>query len=210
MAARAKVGVWTVASVAAAAVAASASAWGQAARPLPERLLNSVTIFGGIHTPSRFPHAVCCLGLGKFDKDYSFSVAVNRRLTPNTSGFSIEGEAGYTRRFGLSRTNDVWAAGVLRYEGFPWDDTLRMTIGHAVGLSYADRVPNGELTNAISTGTPKSKLFAYLGPEVTFSLPQRPDVALVLRVMHRSGWYPTFTKSNTASNLMTVGLRLGF
>jgi hypothetical protein len=203
-----------IASAAGAALAAGFFATAASAQTAPalkiERPLNAITFYGGVSTPSRFYHAVCCVGLGRTEKDYSFSVAVNRRLTPVSNGLSLEGELGYSRRFGLSRTNEFWGAGVLRYEGFPWDAHLVTTIGGAVGLSYADRVPDIERREALATKTPTSATFVYLGPEITFALPQRPDIALVLRVMHRSGWYPVFTKSNTASNMMTVGLRIGF
>ena len=55
-----------------------------------------------------------------------------------------------------------------------------------------------------------ARLLGYLGPELTFALPSRPDWELVYRLQHRSGLYGVIAESIEGANANVIGIRHRF
>lgn len=56
----------------------------------------------------------------------------------------------------------------------------------------------------------RSRFQNYIGLEVEASLPDRPDIAAVLRLHHRSGAYGLIAPDGVGSNFVTLGLRFAY
>ena len=52
-----------------------------------------------------------------------------------------------------------------------------------------------------------SQLMHFFAPEITFALPSRPDVQLLLRFHHRSGVFGLVSDAWGGAQYATVGLR---
>jgi len=174
----------------------------------PARAIDqSVAVFGGVSSKSRYLYNYCCPWLIRPEADFFAGIAYQRQLARLPLGFSVGVELGAGSHFGMATSPQIWAGGYLRYNGFPWDHYLRTTISYTVGVNYATTVPAAEQRIAVETGTPTSNLFFYLAPEISFSLPAQPNVAMFFRVHHRSGLYPRISKSAGASNVVAAGIR---
>ncbi len=118
---------------------------------------------------------------------------------------AIETEVGVGKRFGSLHEGEGWGALYFRWKWFPWDAYLRTTLGISIGLNYATGVPAFEARRA---GVEGQNLLHYLSPELTFGLPSRPDLDLIVRFHHRSGGdLPFFNRAGGGVQYGTVGLR---
>jgi len=133
---------------------------------------------------------------GEFGHGAFGGVAISRKIARLYDHFAFEGEIGLGARFGENGGGEGWAAIYLRYEGFPWDNLIRTTVGISTGLDY---LSNPEF---------EEHVLHYLGPELTFALPRHPNTELVFRYHHRSGAFGTFGGVLEGSNIVTLGLRL--
>lgn len=119
--------------------------------------------------------------------------------------FTFEAEVGLGHRFGVG-ANDVWVAGFIRYDNFPWHHILRTTIAGSIGVNYIDELPMSER----GAGKPTSHLLHYFAPEITFALPDRPEHELVMRIHHRSGIFGLINGVHGASDAFVMGYRYRF
>jgi hypothetical protein len=55
-----------------------------------------------------------------------------------------------------------------------------------------------------------SQLMHYFAPEITFALPSRPNVQLLLRFHHRSGAFGLVSDAWGGAQYATVGVRVFF
>ncbi len=143
------------------------------------------------------------------------AAAVSRPVVSFGEYARIDAELGAAQRFGEATSQEIWAALYLRWTYFPWNDYLHTSIGVSTGLSYALRLDALEV--AQSTTRTGSNLMHFLSPEIAFSLPDRPDVELVLRIHHRSGGgrfilgkNALFNETDGGAQYGTVGLRFRF
>ena len=122
--------------------------------------------------------------------------------------FSIDLETGVAYRFGDEDMGEVWAAIYLRFDGFPWNDTIYTTIAANTGLSYITGTSEFERSRDEEGQT--SKLLHYLGPEITFADPDNKNLELVLKYHHRSGVFRLIDDVAAGSTFMSAGIRVRF
>jgi hypothetical protein len=122
--------------------------------------------------------------------------------------FSIDLETGAAYRFGDEDMGEVWGAVYLRFDGFPWNDTIYTTIAANTGLSYITRTSEFERSRDKEGQT--SQLLHYLGPEVTFADPDNKNLELVLRYHHRSGIFRLIDDVAAGSTFISAGIRVRF
>lgn len=91
------------------------------------------------------------------------------------------------------------------WRNFPWDRFITTTFGLGEGISWSTKVPSKETIDIVPQDV--RKVLNLMIFEVTFALPQHPNLQLVYRVHHRSGVFGLYSPSLVASNVMGFGLR---
>jgi hypothetical protein len=123
----------------------------------------------------------------------------------------IEPEIGLAQRVGRqSGVTEVWAALYARWRGFPWDTVVTTTFAISTGLNYASEVSRVERERAEEKGYSGNRLLHYFSPEITFALPDRPDIEMLFRFHHRSGADGWVGDPGGGAHYGTVGLRIRF
>lgn len=129
----------------------------------------------------------------------------SRRLVTLLDVLDIEPEVGVGQRFGDMHATELWAALVLRWTEFPWNDYVKTTIAIADGPSYATRI---DLEERYQTATHLgSHLLNTFSPELTFALPSAPSYELMLRYQHRSGIFGVIDGVHGGAQFGTIGIR---
>ena len=121
--------------------------------------------------------------------------------------FSFDLEAGTAYRFGDESQGEFWGAIYLRYDGFPWNDTVYTSIAANTGVSLL--TDTSEFERSRSDGQ-TSRLLHYLAPEITFADPSNKNLELVVKLHHRSGVFGTFDGVSGGSTFIATGIRLRF
>lgn len=137
-------------------------------------------------------------------------VAMSRQLVRFWQHFWLEAEMGAGFRFEPAEdyyNPELWGAIYLKFDGFPWNDTLRTAVGVSTGLNWVREIVPSEIVRGRSSLPDGAVLQHYLSPEVAFSLPQAPENELVFRLHHRSTGHGLFWDAKTGSNVLTVGFR---
>lgn len=93
---------------------------------------------------------------------------------------------------------------VVRWQRFPWDNTVAMSTAFGLGLSYATQLPELEVELEGDT----SQLLVYWVAEVTAG-PPRSSWAVSLRLHHRSVGYGLFGDKG-GMNALALGVRYLF
>lgn len=141
--------------------------------------------------------------------DRFVGVALSRRTGTILYRVDVEPEIGFGRRFGRQEgVYEVWAALYGRYRGFPWDKYLETSIALSTGFNWASEVTPVEVER--SQDDEGAHLHHYFSPEITFALPQHPEVELMFRFHHRSGVFGLVNDAHGGSQYGTVGLRWRF
>ena len=133
---------------------------------------------------------------GDYGEGWFTGVAASRKIARFYQHFTVEGEVGLGVRYGHNNGGDGWAAVYLRFDGFPWNNVIRTTVGASTGLSYLTDPEFDE------------HILHYFGPEIAFALPSHPNTELVLRFHHRSGAFGTFGSVREGSNVISIGVRI--
>lgn len=189
------------------------------AQPLGDSRISSfpwsLMVFGGVGTGSETMRKTLFrpwdLDTGQLDDHGMVGVAASRQLVRFWDYFWLETELGAGYRFEPSRdysSPEGWAAIYLKYDGFPWNDYLRTSVGISTGLSLVAEMPPAETDFGAKDVPDEAILQHYLSPEIAFSLPEHPENELVLRLHHRSSSYYHFWDVITGSNVIAVGLRM--
>ena len=113
------------------------------------------------------------------------SAALSKRYAWIEDTIYVEPEIGLGQRYGALRETEAWVALYVRWVRFPWNDFLRTSLAVSTGLNFASDIALYEETRGKVPGG--SRLQHYFSPEITFGLPDKPDVDLVFRFHHRSG-----------------------
>ena len=101
-----------------------------------------------------------------------------------------------------------WGAVFFRYHGFPWDNVLVTTAAVSTGLNWADEITEVEEDRA--GDEVGSQWMHFFAPEITFALPSRPNLELLIRFHHRSGVFGLVSDARGGAQYATVGLRVRF
>jgi len=145
---------------------------------------------------------------GKLEDSQLYVAALSRKIGSLNAHIDAEIEGQVAKHAGpLQRHWEVNGLGTLRWKTFPWDKYLDTTAATGLGLSYAFDDPLFE----IEAHDRSNKWLVYIMVELTFSLPEIPQWALVARVHHRSAAYGTFEDDlEGASNSAGFGLKYRF
>lgn len=137
-----------------------------------------------------------------------YVAALSRKIGSLNAHIDAEIEGQVAKHAGpIQRHWEVNGLGTLRWKTFPWDKYLDTTAATGLGLSFAFDEPLFE----VEAHDRSNKWLVYIMVELTFSLPEIPQWALVARVHHRSAAYGTFEDDlEGASNSAGLGLKYRF
>jgi hypothetical protein len=124
------------------------------------------------------------------------------RYLDNALNLELEGQV--VRYFG---DQDNWEFNLpvaVRWNRFPWNNTIATTTAFGLGPSYANQVPPVE----VELEGDSQRFMAYWFVEVTLGPPQA-DWSTVLRLHHRSGGLGAITEDG-GSNSLGVGVKFSF
>ena len=142
---------------------------------------------------------------GNFDVNGGMvGLAVDRGLFRLGSGISLAAEFQVTGFFGkYAYQTGAFGLG-LRFDEFPWSDTVPMSIAVYTGPSYA---PNAPL---ILDPKPHQdpKFLNYVSLEFGFQMNRDWDAAL--RIYHRSGAWGVYSNTADVGSVIGIGLRRRF
>lgn len=96
---------------------------------------------------------------------------------------------------------------IARWNAFPWNETLPTTIAIGDGLSIATETPKLERKRRRHE---TNKVLNYVMAELTLSLPECSQWALVARYHHRSGMFGVFNGVHDASTAFALGVKYWF
>ncbi len=174
----------------------------------------AVTVMGGVLNETSFGSILFAPWTSDFVDTQLLSVTVSKRVHEFNQDsifgqyWFIDWEAGAGQRFGNSKASEFWTAFYINYDGFPWSNTIYMTVGTSIGLNYATSISDLEVRKS---GNGKgNKLLHYFSPEITFADPDNKDLAIVARWHHRSGVFGLFDGVKGGSTFLTIGIRRHF
>ncbi|HSR54732.1 MAG TPA: hypothetical protein VLN73_00720 [Alphaproteobacteria bacterium] len=159
----------------------------------------SVFVYGGKASSNPFSESI------KFETTDVELLAggVTARLYRFDFGLEVEGEMGAGRRFGDDRIWEFWVAAGLRWRDFPWNHIVNTTLALAFsGLHYTTAVSPYEEGFQENDGV---QILNFYSPELTLSLPSHPEIALLLRLHHRSSIFGLL--GSGSANFYSVGFR---
>lgn len=131
-------------------------------------------------------------------------LAIDRGLFKLGGGVSIGAELQLTQFFGDYVYNTGGFGVGVRFDEFPWSDSLRTTFAVYTGPSYA---PNARI---IKDPVPHQdpKFLNFVSMELGFGVARKWD--LVTRVYHRSGAWGTYSNTADVGTMIGIGLRRRF
>lgn len=127
----------------------------------------------------------------------------------NWGEFRLGAEGGLAMRFGEGEPTslEAWGGVVGRYDGFVLG-SLRIAPSITFGLSAVSGTIGVETERASWIDSNVPVLF-YLGPEISFSTLENPNLEAFWRIQHRSGAWGTIAHID-GSNANTLGVRWKF
>lgn len=193
--------------------------WRWSALDAPCRNDCAVAFYGGRHITT---HMTAAFGFDNFKPPHQWEYGdgglvagtMSRRFASIGRYVDFEAEIGVGQRFGNMSETEFWGAVFVRWVAFPWNHYLRTTIAASTGLNYATGISDFERER--SGNNEGSRLLHFLSPEITFALPDTPNIELLLRFHHRSGGrdifgpIDLFNGVNGGAHYGTVGLRYRF
>lgn len=142
----------------------------------------------------------------EFEKSWFAGIGLTRQFARSGEHLAWEVEAVVVKHFGWQRHWEGDLAVALRRDGISLSESLHSSVAVATGLSYASRLP--VLEQAIDPET--KKLLQFLALEIDFARPERPELAVVLRLHHRSSAFGLYGIDSGGSNFVALGLRRRF
>ncbi len=174
----------------------------------------AVTVLGGVLNQANFSGVLFTPWTSSFDDTQLLSGMVSRRVYEFSQDsflgryWFVDWEAGAGQRFGNSTASEVWTALYLKYDGFPWPNTVYMTAGVSTGVNYATSI--SDLEKQKSGNRTGNKLLHYFSPELAFADPDNKDFEIVTRLHHRSGIFGMFGGVDGGSTFLSIGFRQHF
>ena len=181
---------------------------------------NSIFVFGGRATETTLAQSAYAPWTIKFYDLGVVGASYSRRLGTVNEIFgdfglgsigddlTIEAEIGGGFRFGIEDLGEAWTALYLRYDGFPWNETVYTTMAFNTGASLLMETSVFEVER--DSHEPSSRLLHYLAPEITIANPENRDLELVLRFHHRSNVFGLVDEVNSGSTFISAGIRKRF
>jgi hypothetical protein len=178
---------------------------------------HSIAVFAGPGTRANFsesiftPWANDIKSIGVVGAAYSYRFgSVNEVFGTSFSPrfgdhIYIEGEGGLSYRFGREDLGEAWGGLYVRYDDFPWNDSVYTTIAVNTGLSVLSEKSLFEKDR--DDGGKSEELLHYMGPEITFADPDNKNVELLVRFHHRSGVFGLFNGVVSGSTFIATGVR---
>lgn len=140
-----------------------------------------------------------------FQGTYLAAVTLAHRVGRYRDKLSYELEGQVVRHFDEQDHWEINALGTLRWEPFPWDESLDTSIAFGLGPSWASEKPPTEVENEGDT----EQLLVYWMIEFAFSLPGNKQWAFITRIHHRSEAYGVVADKG-GSNALALGLKYRF
>lgn len=181
-----------------------ARANGESRQTKPDELKWAVTLYGGPLTKDSTG------AVFRFEAEYEDSYigvgALSWKFAELTRHvwFEVEGQVG--KHFGEQDHWELNALVIARWVTFPWNAYLVTSVAVGEGISYATELPKLEIKSGAPEGN--SQWLNYLLFEFTFALPTHPELALVARVHHRSGFYRALAPNSI--NAVGLGIKYRF
>jgi hypothetical protein len=175
----------------------------------------AVALYGGPYVDKSMAQVLYQEPELPFSWDYRGSdgivaLAFSRHAATLFGRIDLEPEIGIGQRLGRQTETELWAALYARWRGFPWDRVVTTTFAVSTGLNYATGISDVEREKAEDKGNSGNRLLHFFSPEITFALPDRPEIELLFRFHHRSGANGLVGDPGGGSHYGTVGLRWRF
>ncbi len=135
---------------------------------------------------------------------------VSRRIARVFHAFDIEGELGIAKRFGDAHETEFWEAIYVRFTEFPWNKYLYTTFAISTGINYATGISEFEKQHSNLNPPDGTRVLHFFSPEMTFAMPDRKNLQLVIRLHHRSGAYNVISRAASGATYLTAGVRFWF
>jgi hypothetical protein len=199
-------GLLIIAGIAAAAAIAVTPIAARAEPPVPAQQDQNVFVLGG-----PFQHEwvweTAAFWRDHYEKNFFAGVGYQNFVYHSDFGLKAGLEVGLGIRSGAKSSAELWAGLVARYDGLHIGD-LNIAPSVTAGLSAVTGTIGVESERAEDIGQAVPVLF-YLGPEISLSHADNPNVELTARIQHRSGGYGAIAPID-GSNAATVGMRFNF
>lgn len=140
-----------------------------------------------------------------FKNSYLTAVTLARRIGTYKKLASFEVEGQVVKHFNIQNHWEINALIAARWEEFPWDKYVETSFAFGIGGSYATAEPEVEIMEDGAT----SRFLAYWMTELALGLPEYPNIALILRIHHRSGVWGLIADKG-GSNTPCIGLKYRF
>ncbi len=118
---------------------------------------------------------------------------------------SYEMEGQVAKHDGIQQHWEFNALGTVRWEPFWWDRHLETSAAFGLGPSFATETPKAEVRNEGES----QNWMIYWMMELALSLPEKPNLALITRIHHRSEAYGLVADEG-GSNALAIGLKFRF
>lgn len=181
----------------------------QSLREIEPSSLQAVFVFGG-----RYYSEYIEYGLNPFnpayENNYMVGVGYQRFLPGSWYDWRLGMEVGAAARFGDGTSAEMWAGGVVRFDGIVLGP-VRISPAFTLGISAESGTVGVESVHAqeVPGGGDPALLF-YMGPEINLSWADNPDLEVFWRIQHRSGAWNTLGNMRDGANATTVGVRWKF
>ena len=142
-----------------------------------------------------------------YEENFFIGAGYQSFLYHSDFGLKAGLEIGAGLRAGAFSSAEVWAGLVARYDGLHLGN-FNIFPSVTAGLSAVTDTIGVEARRAQGIGQSVPVLF-YLGPEISISHADNPNVELTARIQHRSGGYGIIAPID-GSNAATVGMRFNF
>ncbi len=122
------------------------------------------------------------------------------KLRPN---LVLEGEVNIGKHSGIQEHFEINGLAAIRWNRFPWDDMVDISVAYGIGPSYAFGTPVIEERRR----QPKpGRFLLYMMFEAEGRLAFFPEVSAFLRIHHRSGVFGVI-RERQGSNIICIGIR---
>lgn len=188
---------------------------------------DSIFVFGGMLSTSSLWSTM------KFNLDqpagnvrydnYIVGAAYNHDFYKLGYGITLGGELGIADRFGnyalccntivksssTLNSGELWVGPRLSYDGFVLFNTIKFAGAVSTGFSFTTDSIGREREREIGYAG-SGRVLLYLGPEISISSVNLPDLEFVYRIHHRSGANGTFGNLREGYNANVFGVRYKF
>lgn len=145
-------------------------------------------------------------GHARFNKQSMVALTVSKSIwQAENLGLSLEIDGMLGHQFGIATLQEIGLAPVMRWQHFPWQETLPTSLRFApLGISYTTAISPLELGSTGKGSRTLNLLFIELG----FSMPQLKSEEIFARLHHRCDIYDLLNKHGAnGEDFLVIGLR---